>query len=252
VYGVRLAGTRVAWTAKYPGGGYCYYDLRSATLAEPHPPQTTRDVEGSTALCKALDYFHLHGDGDLLVFNDGPRLVRIGAGRAKCGEVSYARICTILRRDAAAAPVDSVSGGLIAVRERDAVAVLDVQGQLVRLLQFGRDEVSVARLDGGRLVVARLGALETYDVSTGAQRPSRPLPSGSSLTDVDGGIAVLASGNTLVLLRLQDGHSFRLTPGGGSVLADLEPPGLYYSYTSRDGSGRVAFMSRSDLLRRLG
>jgi len=36
------------------------------------------------------------------------------------------------------------------------------------------------------------------------------------------------------------------------VLADLEPPGLYYSYATEDGGGRVVFVPRAELLQQLG
>jgi hypothetical protein len=50
-----------------------------------------------------------------------------------------------------------------------------------------------------------------------------------------------------MLLSLDDGRSRTLTPGAAPVLADLEPPGLYYSYSMPDGSGRVVFVPRSQL-----
>src|SRR5207245_1709642 len=123
--------------------------------------------------------FHLHGDGDLLVFNDtseSTRLVKIGGGSEHCqeGEPKSPAICTTLRRASHAGPVDSVSAGLIAVREPDEVAVLDAQGALVREFPFLPDEVSAARLDGGLLVVARLAVIDVYDVATGARVLSQP------------------------------------------------------------------------------
>jgi hypothetical protein len=55
-----------------------------------------------------------------------------------------------------------------------------------------------------------------------------------------------------MVLRLADGRSFTLSPGHGPVLAELEPPGLYYSYATPDGGGRVVFMPRAEVDRRLG
>jgi hypothetical protein len=54
-----------------------------------------------------------------------------------------------------------------------------------------------------------------------------------------------------MLLRLDDGRSYTLAPGGEPALADLEGPGLYYSYATGDGGGRVAFLPRAQVLRRL-
>jgi len=101
-----------------------------------------------------------------------PVVLRVGAGGEKCGEL----LCTTLGKGAQAAPVASVSGGLIAIRKPGAVAVLDEHGTLVRFFSFAPADVNAALLDGGRLVVWRFGVLEVYDVATGAGGMQRPLP----------------------------------------------------------------------------
>jgi Tol biopolymer transport system component len=250
-----LASSRTAWIANEPysfNPDTCAYTLASATLDDPRPLEVA-DNAGSP--CKAQDYYHLRGHGDLLVFNDGSRLVRIGIGHEKCSEGRFSRyktssLCTIL--DAQAAPVDSVSRGLIAIRKAGAVTVLDDEGKLVRAFTFAPANVSAAFLDGGSLVVWRFGVLEVHDVATGARELSRPLPTGFRPADVDGGIAVLRKADIVMLLRLEDDRSLTLRPGGGSVLADLEPAGLYYSYASSDGGRRVDFLPCAELLRKLG
>ncbi|HET7856163.1 MAG TPA: hypothetical protein VFL41_06870 [Gaiellaceae bacterium] len=245
MYGVVLAGSRVAWAEILGCGNSCDVSLESATLTVSEPAHLTEDFGAFQTGGPPLDY-RLHGDGDLLVFNDiaRSRLIRIGGGTENCGE--GARICSTLRRGAHAALADSVSGELIAVRERDEVAVLDVQGALVRIFPFLPEEVRAARLDGGRLVVARLAFLDVYDVATGALALSRPLPAGFELEDVDGGIAVLRHAETIMLLRLADGSSRTLTPGRGPRFAELEPSGLYYSYAAGN-EGRVVFLPRAQL-----
>jgi hypothetical protein len=130
--------------------------------------------------------------------------------------------------------------------------VLDERGELLRVFPFAPGDITAARLDGGRLVVARSGVLEVYDVASGAGDLQRPLPSGFGLVDVDGGIAVLERGTTIMLLRLADGRTWTMSPGADPVFADLESPGLYYSYTAADGGGRVALMPRAEVLQRLG
>ena len=62
---------------------------------------------------------------------------------------------------------------------------------------------------------------------------------------------MLQSGRALTLLRLAGGRSFTLTLRG-RVLADLEADGLYYSYGTAGGGGRVALMPRSEVERKLG
>ena len=163
----------------------------------------------------------------------------------------------VIRSGEHACCVDSVSWGRIAINEGGTVAVLDDQGGLVRVFQFAGSKVSAARLDRGRLIVARSSMIESYDVASGTRRLQRPLPHGYTLADVDGGVAVLhgSKGDSFMLLRLADGRSFTFAPGNDSAgrvrLADLEPPGLYYSYPTVAGEGRVVFMPRVEVLRRL-
>jgi hypothetical protein len=248
--GVQLAGSRAAWAWTSSCGNYCYFVLQSATLTQRSTVAVATDVPDPGESV----HFAAHGHEDLLVFNDGSRLVRIGTGRERCARGSdwappTASLCATLRSGAHAAPVDSVAAGLIAIREREAVAVVDTQGALVGVFPFPPGEVSAARLDGGRLVVARLAAIEAFDVGTGARQLSLPLPAGYKLGDVDGGVAVLRSEKAIMLLRLSDGRSF--TVPNHARLADLEPPGLYYSYTSGK-QGRLVFMPRAEVERRLG
>ena len=244
--GLALAGSRIALATRETMSDTCTYMLASATLADPKAVLVHVDL-GSR--CGSDDPYHLRADGDLLVFDTGSALVRIVAGGEKCGQdFGEGAICSTIRRGDHSAPVDSVSGRLIAIRERGAVAVVDDQGTLVRLFPFSPADVSAARLDGATLVVWRFGVLEAYDVASGARELSRPLPSGFRLADVDGGIAVLLSTDSVMLLRLADGRSTTLQRGQEPTLADLEPPGLYYSYATGDRGGRVVFVPRAELL----
>lgn len=247
--GLALAGSRLAWATSETLSDTCTYALSSATPADPKAVLVHADP-GSR--CGLDDPYHLRGDGDLLVFDTASALVRIGVGSEKCGrDFGEVAICSTIRSGEHSAPVDSVSGRLIAIRERGAVAVVDDQGALVRIFPFSPADVSAARLDGGTLVVWRFGVLEAYDVATGALQLSRPLPSGFRLVDVDGGIAVLVSTDTVMLLRLADGRSTTLQRGQEPTLADIEPSGLYYSYATGDGGGRVVFVPRAELLGQL-
>jgi hypothetical protein len=245
IYDVELAGSRITWASETDCGNTCTNTLESIELGSRSRQMVALADEDAG---DPFD-FHVRGHGNLLVFNlnDGSRLVRIGLGRRRCQEGSRAAaVCTTLRRGIHAGLVDSASGGLIAVREDKAAAVLDEHGALVRVFPFGAGKITSVRLDGGRLVVARARAIEVYDVSTGAGVLQRRLPARFRLVDADGGIAVLIRNNVVMLVRLQDGKSRTLTPGRSPVLAELEPTGLYYSYATRDGGGRVAFVPRSE------
>lgn len=243
IYDLELAGTRAAWV-DYGGGNTWEFSLSSATLRERLPVRLSLEFGDAGVYWK----FQVRGDGDLLVFNDGERLVRIGRGQEPCQEKGGAsKICTTIRRGLHAAPVEAVSGSLIAILEPTEIAVVDVQGDVVRVFPF---TAAAARLEGDHLVVARGDALERYNVANGVLEASWPLPRGYSLADADGGIAVLRRPAAIRLVRFEDGRTLTIERGG-PMLGELEAPGLYYSYAVGK-TGRVAFLPRSELDRRLG
>jgi hypothetical protein len=248
---LELAGSRAAWIENGTGSDCVPFALVTATLTERSPRRLAR---GSTPCGGLLDYY-LHGHGDLLVFNDGPRTEDSGyalvRSQAKLLRIGADGKPTVIRSGEHACCADSVSGGLIAINEGNVVAVLDKQGALVRVFPFDGAPVSAARLDGERLVVSRSSTLEMYDVQSGARQLQRTLPRDYELTDVDGGIAVL-QGKKSMLLRLEDGRSYTLPNHAQTQLADLEPPGLYYSYATASGEGRVVLMPRAEIVRHLG
>jgi Tol biopolymer transport system component len=253
IYGVALAGARIAWAEILGCGNSCDVALESTALAAPRANDVSVLYGAFSADGGDPWDFHQRGEGNLLVFNDGSRLVRIGGGHEDCeGDTSQGGICTTLRRGSHAAPVDSVSQGLIAIRETDEVALVDAQGTLVRTFPFTPNDVSAAPLDSGHLVVARFAFLEEYDVATGVRELSRPLPAGYTLSDFDEntGIALLRRPKTIMLLRLADGATRTLRLKHGPVLAALEAPGLYYSYAAGK-RGRLVFVPRSNLLQQL-
>jgi hypothetical protein len=61
--------------------------------------------------------------------------------------------------------------------------------------------------------------------------------------DVERGLLVYTVGRVVYVLRLRDGHqkSFRAPAGTSQVLAQIEPAGLFYSYSLK-GKGRVRFV----------
>jgi hypothetical protein len=244
VYELSLAGAYVAWSEVLGCGNFCDVGLVAATLPDARPLELSGDSGGGGAGGGELTTFNPRGDGDLLVFNAGDSIVQIGQ--------DCTHKCKVLRTGAHTHPIVSVSGHLVAVQEPAAVAVLDQQGSVVSVLPFGRNQVKAVRLDGARLVVVRSTALEVYDATTGAALQQQQLPVGYVLSDVDGGVALLRHGREIYLLRLVDGASFRLAPSGGPVLADLEDTGLYYSYSTSKGAGRLVFVPRSELDGRLG
>jgi hypothetical protein len=257
IAGVALAGQRAAWVeldVNRDCTSSCTSGVATAVLGESASLRLNQDPGDPGA---ARREYNLRGHGDLLVFNEVRNwLTRIGAGSERCplfdpgSYLQPPRICTTLRRGAHACCAASVAGGLIAVVERAAVAVVNARGKVVRSFRFAAAQ---ARLDGaGRLMVARGSALQAYDVASGARQATRPMPSGYRLADADGGIAVLRGKDTSIrLVRLADGRSFTLQPGKAPRLSDLEPTGLYYAYATAGGEGRIVFMPRAEVERRL-
>jgi hypothetical protein len=242
IYDLELAGSRVAWV-DYGGGNTWEFALRTATLRDRHP----RRLSYESADAGEYWRFQVRGHADVLVFNDRERLARVGGGRESCQENGFqaVSICTTIRRDVHAAPIESVSGQLIAIREPDAVAVVDLRGDVVHVFPFA---ASSARLDGDHLIVVRGTGLERYNVQSGALEMTQSIPPGYTLADVDGGIAVLRRAAAIRLVRLDDGRSLAIERRG-PMYGDLEGPGLYYSYAVGK-TGRVAFLPRSELDRR--
>jgi hypothetical protein len=242
IYDLELAGSRAAWV-HYGGGNTWEFRLRSATLTAREPVQLSFESADAGTYWP----YHVRGDGDVLVFNDGARLVRVGGGRERCQENGrVGSVCSTIRRGLHAAPIEAVSGLLIAIRGARDVAVVDVQGEVVRVFPL---TVTVAHLDREHLVVVRGNAIERYGVQSGTLEASRSIPSGYKLADVDGGIAVLRRPTAIRLLRLEDGRSLTIERRG-PMFGDLEPPGLYYSYAVGK-TGRVGFLPRAELMRRL-
>ena len=84
-----------------------------------------------------------------------------------------------------------------------------------------------------------------YDADTGALLHEWPLvAAGPRLEDVQNGVAVYVSGLYVYVVRLSDGRSVALPTLGRNPQAQLEAPGLFYSYTAPAGPlmGRIAFV----------
>jgi len=146
----------------------------------------------------------------------------------------------------------SVDAGRILVDHED--GTMDIRrtdGATVRSFSFDAAAVKGARLQGRDLVVQTPTAVEVTDADTGVFERRWPLPAlDAKLTDLQDGIVVLVAGDDIHLLRLSDGADKVIhASGNGSVLAQLEPAGLFYATTVDDGQypGRVVFVPRNQL-----
>jgi hypothetical protein len=159
----------------------------------------------------------------------------------------------------------AVGGGLVVMRSGDDVAVRALDGTVVYSGAFAG--LRAARIDARvLLVLTRVGtqsSLWRVDLSSGQRSgpwilqaaksagddvcgdPSGCRPAALRLADYQNGIAAYVAGRVVHLLRLSDRRDVTIrAPGVGPVHAQLEPSGLFYSYSrgASPGRGRVAFV----------
>ena len=237
IYELALGGSVIAWSqVDGCGNSGCGSELLAAVL--PRAPQDVADDDGTDYGPGQWAYFGPLGHGNMFLLPDGLRVVLATGNVRRCEPQGDG--------------YTSIAGGLIAVSRGANIAVLDDKCTLVSLLRVRTNSVNAALLDRRRLVVARPARLDVYDIASGARVLTGPLPAGYRLTDVSGGIAVFRRGRRILVLRLSDGHSALLWPERGPVQAEIEAPGLYYSYATPDGRGRLELISTAELERRLG
>jgi Tol biopolymer transport system component len=237
IYELALAGSFIGWSDIVSCGNTgCGTEFTTAALpkADPIP---SGDDDGTDFGAGDYAYYGPVGHGAIFASDQtGIRITRAGGTVRRCNPSLDGYLST--------------DGRWIAARKGSSIVVLDDTCSVVRVFRLG--EVKVALLDGGRLVVERSGQLEAYDVLSGALEVQRPLPAGYSLADVSRGVALLRHKRTILVLRLGDARSFSLEPGRGHVSAEIEPIGLYYSYTTWAGHGRLQLVPFGELERRIG
>jgi hypothetical protein len=153
---------------------------------------------------------------------------------------------TEIASDRGALSLLSVDGDRVMVdRENGALQLFRSDGTPLHAVTYGPARLLGAKLEGDDLVVLTDQGLADYDAATGNLRHLRPSPADARLADVQDGVAVYVTGTEIHLLRLAAGREGVIRPAGrGPVLAQLESPGLFYSYAVDDGTypGRVAYL----------
>jgi hypothetical protein len=129
-------------------------------------------------------------------------------------------------------------------------------GGRYEMLNAGGDRIGSYHLDtrfrvllNGDSVVAKTATgIIALNVRTGSVEHRWRLSARARLEDLDGGWLVYVVGTTFHFLRLVDGHNVAVPLGrvATTVHAQLEPPGLFYSWET-DGEGVVAFVPRNRL-----
>ena len=287
LFSVGLAGTRVAYV-QFASGNTRELQLRLASLASPRPVTVASASFGIDAV-QGTYIGRVAGDGSLLAFDwwsqclpcaapiapRGSIFRLVSSGGAACPNAGLGALprCRPVISAARSLRLLAVGGGLVVMRSGDDVAVHALDGTVVYSGAFAG--LRAARIDARvLLVLTRVGTqsnLWTVDLSSGQRSGPWILPASRSagddvcadpggcrlaalrLADFQDGIAVYVAGRTVHLLRLTDRRDVAIrAPRVGPVHAQLEPSGLFYSYSpaASPGRGRVAFVPMSAVLAR--
>jgi hypothetical protein len=262
-----MAGRRLAWV-RYEGGNYRSTYLSTATVGRPRlmtmlVRQTIHNTDDGTG-----DWVgNVRGDGSLLVFNtwrlcySEPEIP--GSCPAGVPPKTYHiyneklwRVVGARKRLLVASKdeltVLSVAAGRILVQRADgSLELRRADGKLARAFRFERGQVLGAQLDASELVVLeRASGLRwrVYDPRSGELKRTLRAPARAMPADVERGLLVYTVGRVAHVLRLRDGHQKRFTAPAGTwqVLAQIEPAGLFYSY-SVGRKGRVRFVPFNEI-----
>ncbi|HEY7536419.1 MAG TPA: hypothetical protein VIA10_18315 [Gaiellaceae bacterium] len=238
---VAVAGPIVAWMHSCESNNELKQGL--VVWAPPRAPRVLVAVDAvrrpDRRLSKPL------ADGDVLVYNRGTTLFRIlrdGRARPVADKIQ-------------ASDVDA--GRIVGWFDDGRLGVLNASGRVIRTLEIDRERARDVQLDGDFLLVVRFSNVEIRSVRTGEIFRTFPIDGGWGPTvAAAGGIAVVAAGNRIDVVRLADGRRRVLARVGQRALAGIavEPTGVFYA-EQVDGCpprcARLTFVPRSEVDARL-
>jgi hypothetical protein len=272
---VALADTRVAWIEMSAGNNQ-YLNLETATLQNHKTREAAYAVNGNGAGGNPDGQYlgNLYGDGSLLAYNTWdvcailppgavddladpctgklPRVTReehVSSKEQIWGLVSGKR--SKLHAGSDGFRIVAVDGGRIAAqRDSGAVTIFSGSGAALKTIAVPRGKFRGTAMQGKQLVTLRNGKLEVYDPGSGTfVKTIRVSGRSPVLRDVHGGIAVYVSGADVHSVRLSDGKDVAIHVPGSRPDAQIEGPGLFYSYNVA-AKGRVVFVSHAALLQK--
>ena len=257
--GLVLAGKRLAWQCGHAGNTFQEDFLMTTRLGVRRPKVVADAISYTEGGGDSLE--NLVGHGNAIAFTHYRGQARkstawllVPKHGKKCpgngDNYRPAKLC--LRLSAAAGGVTAAvdTGRVLTVAPDGTVRLLSTSGHLRRTWNLDPGIVA-ARLRGRAVAVQHRSSVDVYDAVTGAKKHTIQLAANEGvaprLLDIQGDLAVYATGGAIHLVRLSDGKDRALTlPGGAPELdAGLERQGLFVSwnrmYSRRPG--RVAFVS---------
>jgi TolB protein len=253
-FGPAFAGGRLVWSSFSSAMQGDNWLVSTATTDVPRAESVTFPDRG--AVFRNLPATAFAGDGDLLVFSTwGPCPVFIYPDSPCVHEpkqngmlwrVDGAKAVAIASSGGALTPLSVDAGRILVDHENGTLELMRSDGSSLQTFHVYTGDFRGATVQGRNVVVLKQASIADYDAGSGVLLHERPLPAGEQrLDDVQNGLAVYVSGTDVHLLRLADGRDAVIhAPGPGPVLAQLEPIGLFYSYSVDDPSypGRIAFV----------
>lgn len=289
--GIALAGKRVAWIEGV-GGNDLDMNVRSRTLTAKKTLTVDSYAENGYGAGETPDgdwIGNIAGHGNLLGYNRwhictalpatvtnpddyGPHCDQPAAGDSQDYVVSEQELVKVVGRSsieiasapdthsgefaAGANPIVAVDANRFATQAPNGqVTLYSPAGDILQHVAIPSGTFAGTALQGSQLVTLRNGNLELYNVNSGLLVKTIPLAAGSVLRDLQSGLAVYLVGRKVHVLRLSDGAGLTISPPGtGSVDAQIESPGLYYSYNYKNVAdhGRIAFLPFATVLKKLG
>jgi hypothetical protein len=273
---VALAGDRVAWVDSV-GGNLLDVVLHVAPAAG-GKATTVALAENHMGADDANDgdwLGSLVGHGSLLVYNSWSLCTAVPPGwewgAPKCDQpgntprpalrrfnqallkVVGAR-SVLLRKAPQAIWAVSVDGSRIATQNGSSVTLFSATGAILKTLKLPAGPVAGVRLEGSRLVALQGPKLEVYSTDSGQLVRTIPASSAkATLRDLGSGLAVYVDGLEVHVVRVADGKNAVYRGTRGPVDAQLEPQGLFYSYSvAGKARGRIVFVPLPRVEQRLG
>jgi hypothetical protein len=238
VRSVAIAGSRLAWIRALSGNTEIDESLFAATLPRPREMRLAAAVrrgDTSGGPMRGGWIGGLVGSGSVLAANIWTTNAGGSVTSAALSSVGSSRL-TPVARGAQTITAASADAGRVAVARSDGkVAIYSSSGRLQTTIAPPSTS-SVALREDYLAVLTKTGTLEVYNSRNGRFIRRFAVPGGARNLDLYAGIAVYSVYRTLYALQLTTGRVAVLAlPGRAVVAAQIEAPGVVYSYNTVRG-----------------